>query len=327
MHRPNTLLALGTVIVFGAIFAWPAWENGFPAGTYDGRIHALWASEFTQQSLAGEWYPRWLFQLNGGLGSPTFFYYPPLPYLITAGFGRLIPNYPGCWQELGLSASLALVLSGVFALAWLRQLVPLWAAAGGAVCYLLMPFHLLIDLYTRGAFAEFWAMTWLPLVLWSAHRVGIGGRHAVVVLAFAYALLITSHLPTTLLFSIVPPVYAALIACTGEKRLAFCTTASGMALGIGISAIYLLPALTLGWAVSMSALTREFQYSKYFFFDAFNLKTFDLGYPFERCVFVRRIVDAGGWGPLGGTGFATEQFWFDAGRRYSGARWPPFVRL
>jgi hypothetical protein len=191
--------------------------------------------------------------------------------MVTACVSPLIRHDGNSWRALGISAGFALSLSGLFAVMWLRRFVPLWAAAGAAICYMFLPYHLLIVLYRRGAFAEFWAMSLMPLVLGCAHSVADGRRNSTLMLAFAYALLISSHLPTTLVFSLIPPMYAMLIAYPGRKCSAGLMTAAGMILGIGLSGVFLIPALTLQEAVSIEKLTQMYKYEHYFLRSEFVL--------------------------------------------------------
>jgi len=40
----------------------------------------MWTKSFDSRLWSGGWYPRWLMNMNGGLGSATFYFYPPLPF-------------------------------------------------------------------------------------------------------------------------------------------------------------------------------------------------------------------------------------------------------
>jgi hypothetical protein len=73
-------------------------------------------------------------------------------------------------------------------------------------------------------------------------------------LAICYALLITSHLFTVLLFSLVPLAYALLLS-PGGRLSALLKTAAGMALGVGVAALYLFTALRQEVNIPASALT------------------------------------------------------------------------
>jgi hypothetical protein len=290
----SAVWASGAIVLVAGVLSAPVLIAGFPQ-THDGWVHSRWSTYFAQQFWAGEWYPRWLMALNGGLGSPAFFYYPPLPHWSATLLQPLVPGDPQSWGALGISCGLALTLSGLFAFGWLRRFLPLWVAAAAAISYMLVPYHLLVDLYTRSAFAEFWGMTWLPLVIACAHGVGKGDRYSIPALAVAYALLVLSHLPTTLLFSLVPPAYVLVVAPSAQRRGALVRTVLGMALGTGLASVYLVPALTLQPAASMNELTRLYLYDKYFLLGEFDFQNFDLGRGTKPMVFwaVLSMVAAG----------------------------------
>jgi hypothetical protein len=152
--------------------------------------------------------------------------------------------------RLSLASLLLLWASGLAMHAWLKA-----AAASprlalyGALAYMAAPYHLL-DHYYRGAYAEFAAYAVLPLVALGVHRVAEERRFGSAMLAGAYAALLMMHLPTALLISLTAlPMYvlyrgwrlgAALPAAGFFVRCAL----SG-ALGLGLSAVFLIPALTL----------------------------------------------------------------------------------
>jgi hypothetical protein len=152
---------------------------------------------------------------------------------------------------------LALALSGLAAYVWLKSFVQRIAAATfGALLYMALPYHLVIDLYTRAAVAEVWAFVWMPLILLFASQ-SVQTRSASTVAKFAvcYALLIYTHLLTTLIFTPVVIVAALLAAKRGEFRSALQCVALAMALGMGLSAAYLGPALLHAHYVSPSRLS------------------------------------------------------------------------
>jgi hypothetical protein len=120
---------------------------------------------------------------------------------------------------------------------------------------MLMPYHLLIDLYTRGSFAEFWAMTWIPLLLLSAHYVAEGGYKSIILMSVSYALFITSHLLTTLIFSPILLFLFFIISNPEKVWRVMVRAIIGLSVGIGLAAFFLVPALGLQWAVSMPVLT------------------------------------------------------------------------
>jgi uncharacterized membrane protein len=182
---------LGLIFLFSMLVALPNWVKGFYPHGHDSIWHAQWAFHFSNQFMQGELYPRWLMDMNGGLGSPAFFYYPPVPYWITSLIRLVCPGDMSVWRLLGYSATLGMILSAWTAFFFLRSLVnKSWTAFMGACLYLIMPFHSTVDLYQRCAFAEFWAFAWLPLILFFVRRLQQGRSKAWLGLALNYALLI-----------------------------------------------------------------------------------------------------------------------------------------
>jgi hypothetical protein len=222
----------------------PMIRFGLPFGM-DSAEHLSWYRCFAQQLWSGEVYPRWLLGMNGGLGSPDFFVYGPLPYYVAAVF-RVLTLAPGRESaELGISLWLALVISGVAAYIWLKDLVGgVWAPAIGALVYMAAPYHIKTDLYTRTALAELWAFAWLPLLLYFARRAVL--RRTVPALrgfGIAYALLLATHLFTAFMFSPVPLLYAWFLSGPRRRVRAVTELVLSMLLGAALASFYLLPAL------------------------------------------------------------------------------------
>ncbi|MBW4651042.1 MAG: hypothetical protein KME06_20490 [Kastovskya adunca ATA6-11-RM4] len=233
------------IAVVGLILTLPTFfYNVFDA--HDILFHLNWAQYFAEQFWQGDFYPRWLQDMNSGLGSPTFFFYAPIPYYITSFFHPLAFNTPEVWFPLCFSASLSLIASGIAAYFWLGTITTTnRAALLAALVYMALPYHLVIDLYIRFAFTEYWAFVWMPLILYFSQKISKGQKLAIPGLAISYALLIMTHLPTTLIFSPIFPCYILVI--TKRRRLKDAVIYGGLAmvLGIGLAAIYLLPALLM----------------------------------------------------------------------------------
>src|SRR5882762_6415994 len=49
-------------------------------------IDWVWLDQFAEQLRHGVLYPRWLPLSHGGLGSPVFYYYPPLAFYLASIF-------------------------------------------------------------------------------------------------------------------------------------------------------------------------------------------------------------------------------------------------
>jgi uncharacterized membrane protein len=195
-------------------------------------ISHVWASQFTAQLGEGVIYPRWLPLSHEGLGSPVFYYYPPLAFYATGAFGLVgFPTYPAILATFAL----AFFVSGIGAFYWLRgrSEYPL----AGALFFTVAPYHA-FDFYLRGALAESVAIALLPLLAIGLRRTSEGKGWAAA--AIAYAALILAHVPLALLVSLFLIAPYALIH---RGQIAGFTLSC--AVGIGLAAIYLLPAIGL----------------------------------------------------------------------------------
>ena len=209
-----------------------------------------WAEQFADQFRAGILYPRWLPQSFDGLGSPTFYFYPPIAFWVDALLSVATFNVPSVSYRLSFSTLVLLWASGLAMHAWLRaEASSPRVALYGAIGYVAAPYHLL-DHYYRGTFAELAAYIVLPLLALSIRRIAEGARLAPILLALAYAALPMVHLPTALLISLTAlPLYVLYrgwrLGTAGRAVGFFVRCALAGTLGLGLASIYLVPALGL----------------------------------------------------------------------------------
>jgi hypothetical protein len=250
------IIAILVIFSVGIVLILPTIAYGvFDAD--DTLVHLNWANYFSQQLWAGELYPRWLLEMNSGLGSPTFFFYPPIPYYFTSLFYPFRFGNPSIWSPLVLSSTLALILSGLTAYLWLKNLTNQKAALFGSIIYMILPYHWAIDFYWRFAFSEYWAFVWIPLILYYSKKIVCQDKFAVLGLAISYALLSMTHLPTTLIFSVIPLTYILFIANKKQRLKSFICMIFALGLGIGLAAIYLIPALSMQENVLLKEIATE----------------------------------------------------------------------
>jgi hypothetical protein len=225
-----------------------------------------WSNAFTAQLAQGELYPRWLLNGYAGAGSPVFFFYAPLPFYFTA-LGSLVCRNCSVAVQLGIGEWLLILCSGFSFYCFARQYaIPLFATIG-AVLYALAPYHFAIDLLERQAIGEIAVYIWMPLILLSIARMA-QGKGAVTGLAVSYALLLVSHLPCALLFSLLLPPYVLLIKYYTSRPRLISMSLAGITLGIMLAAVYLLPALlTQGNISSYKWWGPHFHYDRWFFLD------------------------------------------------------------
>lgn len=224
-----------------------------------------WARGFNAALLDGELYPRWLTALNGGAGSPVFFFYAPIPFYVHF-LGSL--GCPGCSAPvlLGIALWLIVLASSAAFFVFARGYAGTRAAALGALTYALLPYHFAVDAWVRQPIGELAAYIWMPLLLSAVDRIARHGRASVSLAAF-YALLATSHLPSTVIFSGFLVLYAVFRARERGSAAVLGWTLLGMGVGALLAGIYLVPALLLQHAISIEELrATHFDYQRWFFF-------------------------------------------------------------
>jgi hypothetical protein len=191
-------------------------------------IDWVWADQFNAALRGGVLYPRWLPQSHGGLGSPVFYFYPPLAFYVSGAAGLVgLSTYSSVLAAFGL----AFAGSGYAMYQWLTN----WAKHPllGAILYMIAPYHLL-DFYERGAQAESLAVVLIPLI-----ALGLRDKRPFL-LAISYAGLILTHLPLALLASLL-----LIFPYVLYLRLSVLWAGAVVLTGVGLASAYLVPALAL----------------------------------------------------------------------------------
>jgi hypothetical protein len=225
-------VAYPLLILLAALLVVPS-NLGGPLLHQDFQIQWVWADQFTAELAHGNPYPRWLPLSNAGLGSSTFYYYPPLAFYACALFGLLgLSTY---WSIIATFAA-AFAASGITCWHWLRRHTkhPLV----GAAFFVAAPYHV-FDYAVRGALAESVGIALIPFIVIGLTRIA-ERRGGIVFTALAYGALIGTHLPLALLTSLFLVAPFAL-----KHRHALIRFAAAVVAGIALSAIYLVPALAL----------------------------------------------------------------------------------
>jgi hypothetical protein len=271
MRTLRQIFPVSMIVCSGIALGLPCLLFGFPFYGDDSATHAVSYTSFTQQLWSGDLYPRWLPKMNGGLGSDYFFFYSPLPHYLTTILKPLFPNDELGWTQLGIGACAALIASGLAFFLWARSHALRVSAVIAAIVYMALPYHLNIDLYTRGAYAELWSFACLPLVLHAVDSLTSYRRLALPWLSLTYTLLILTSLPTALIFSPVVLFYAFVSLHRDLRWKKFGILILGFLLGGALSAIYLLPAIALKRFTFLSEGTSgHYFYGNWFLFTGLN---------------------------------------------------------
>jgi hypothetical protein len=231
----------------------PMWllvATRWPQST-DFAFYALALDQFSAQVWAGEWYPRWLMDVNAGLGSPVFLFYSPGAYWLGSALEWLAPRDAHGFGRLVLLMQLAVVVAGLTAYRWLKRHWSEPEARAGALSYAACP-YLALKIYSSFGLSELWAIACLPLLLIATEQRRFLRQVA------GYAALALLHLPSCLVLAGVPVAYAAWL---GGIRAAAKTVGAGLC-AVALTAFYLLPA----------ALNRQFIAEHYFLEGRFDYR-------------------------------------------------------
>ncbi|MDX2271642.1 MAG: 6-pyruvoyl-tetrahydropterin synthase-related protein [Cyanobacteriota bacterium] len=221
----------------------PMVNQGYPE-THSLEYNLIWTFQYDQQFLAGQFYPRWLEQSWGSLGSPSFYFYGPICMVATLPFALL--GWDPTWRMVG-AMGLAMVVMGLGAYLYSRQLFqgsPPWLHGLVASLAVLSPYFL-ENIYIRGAMGEVWAMACLPWVLATMHRSLSGYQSwGSPFLAIAYALFALCHPPTLLLFTLLWLLIPFITTRRWSQwKIWLWRVYFPMILGLGLASFYLLPAV------------------------------------------------------------------------------------
>lgn len=236
------------VLAAAVLFYSPILLFGMPYG-HDGSTYAGWLLAFEHDLAEGAWYPRWLASMAAGAGSPAFFFYPPLVYYVIAATDFLADLPANVFHRIGIGVFPFFAASGLCFYWAVRPWLGRAGALCGALAYLVLPYHYGVDLWFRADFAEFAGYAWAPLCfgfLWRLDRpAGAAG------LAVSFALLVVTHLPSAVILGLGLGVLALWRSRELESRAVLIRFGAAMAVGVLLSGVYLLPALTLQDFTSM----------------------------------------------------------------------------
>lgn len=233
--------ALAFAVVTSFLVIVPAILWGIPSNL-DLTNHFRFALPFYDAIAAGDLYPGWLAESNGGYGDPSFRFYPPALYYLLAATRFLLGNWYGATLVVFVAVSVAGGLGMYF---WSRPMLSSSGASWAAFFYALAPYHL-NQLYQATLLAEWAGAAVLPFVFGFVDRVCERGRRKDIAgLAATYGLLVFTHLPLAVISTLALVIYS-LVKVREIRKLA--KLALGGALGLSVSAIYWVTMVSeVGW--------------------------------------------------------------------------------
>jgi hypothetical protein len=249
------------VVLFSLFSIAPLLQAGYAWDAHDARHSVYFLMEFDAGFREGILYPRWQPDFAFGYGYPFFNIYGPLSTYAGEVLHLLGLDFVAAVKGV---FALSLTLSGLAMYGFAKRVLGRRGGLVAAVAYMIIPYRL-VDLYVRAALAESVAYVFVPLVLWGTWATVRRPTLANVIgLAFAYgALMFTSPL-VTLLLTLVLVAYIAYLALArlndeqpwkllsresvlplfGNLGHILIPTGVGLALGLGLSMMLALPAMT-----------------------------------------------------------------------------------
>lgn len=181
-------------------------------------------------------YPHWAASPNFGAGEPRFVYYPPLTWMLGAALGAVLP-----WTLVPFALTALLLFAAAAACygcarAWLPQN----ASLAAALIFLCQP-YLLFNAYERTAYGELAGAAFVPLIVLFVLRrpPNLPG------LALAVAGVWLANAPAALMSSYLLVALAAIASIWRRSFTPLLRSAGAAALGGGLAAVYLAPAVLL----------------------------------------------------------------------------------
>ncbi len=182
----------------------PVLFKGLPYG-YDMPHHFQCAFTFYESFTKGDFYPSWSLFRNAGYGGMELRLYPPIAHYTLALFYLVSQNWHiATW----LTLTFFTVLGSYGIYLWARELMSAPQAVFAACIYAYLPYHL-TQVYNTFFYAEFAGAAVLPFSFAFVARVCRRGKTSDVIgLGIAYAALILTHLPLTVIGSVCLGIYA-----------------------------------------------------------------------------------------------------------------------
>ena len=241
--NPRTLGAL-FILLAAFIAIVPQLIRGNPCG-HDFNVHLVSWLDCLNAWKHGLVYPHWTPSANYGAGEPRFVFYPPFTWMAGAVLGAIFP-----WGFAPIVFTfLCLAATGLATRALALEVLD-HAAATLAGCATIFSGFALFTAYERAAFPEFTGGFWLPLLLLYALRDRSPSSSIIrrtldrstVPLALVLAGAWLSNLPLGVMAGYLLAGVALLAALVNRTWFPVLRAAVATVLGLGLAAIYWLPA-------------------------------------------------------------------------------------
>jgi hypothetical protein len=265
---------LGMACLLTLFALYPLLQPGLP-NTADGALHLYRTVELDQCWQDGVYYPRWAPDLFLGYGYPIFNFYAPLLYYLAEVLHAFGFSFQGAIKVIQVGTFL---LYGLGMYVFAREIVGRKPALLAAAAYAYVPYRFK-EAFVQGDYPQFLALALLPLVFWAFYKIIVTRKpRYIVVGACLYGTLILSHNITAMLTSPFLGLYVVWMTLSlaplspggGEKNSRrnqvfwknlvseVLLALAALALGLGLTAFFWLPALYEKRWVQLDLLTKGF---------------------------------------------------------------------
>lgn len=233
-NKLNGWLYLGIACLAAIVVMLPIAVWGIPSGT-DLPQHFQFAQTYYDALVNGDGFPSWSARENFGYGGIGIRFYPPLSYYVLA-FARILV---GNWFDAAwLTFTFWMVLGCVGVYYWAHWWLSEKESAIAAVFYAISPYHL-GQLYISFIYADFAGAAVLPFCFAFLTRVLEREKKSDILgLATAYAVLVLTHLPTTIIGSLSIAVFSILLLKKENCLRQIAKVSAGIGLGLAASSFY-----------------------------------------------------------------------------------------
>jgi hypothetical protein len=264
-------VAAGLLVAAALLLLAVQWAAGFrlvgPQHTHDGSFAVAALQDFRDAIAQGDLLPRWSLTGNSGLGSPIFFFYPPLAYAVAELAILVRPALPDA-AGIAVACAVFRIVSLLSCAAWLRRHTGAATAVLGGAIYALTPYVAFVNPEIRLAFGETAAGAFLPLAF-LAVDYGAGRLwRTIAALAPAIAALALCNLPSTVIAGGLLAAYGGFSGPTWRSRVVRAAAAGvGVGIGLGLAGFTIVPAMLLQGAAHFDWLDNPFfRPERHFFF-------------------------------------------------------------
>ncbi|TAH48750.1 MAG: hypothetical protein EYC68_20055 [Chloroflexota bacterium] len=206
---------LFVLLAFATLIAAPLSAPGYFMFAHDARHTVYFMQMFDAALRDGALFPRWATDMVFGYGYPVWLILAPLPYYGAEFFHLLGLDFPSSIKAIEAVGWFAGAL-GMFLFA--SRVLGKDSGLVAAIAYLFVPYHI-VDLYVRGAMAEFLAFVFPPFILWGIYQIFSTRRVFYVPLtALLYGAMLLTHVQMTVLFSPVIAGYILVLWWADRRR-------------------------------------------------------------------------------------------------------------